>query len=58
MVLVAGRSCVLREGAVMLQQKINKTYRFSLLMFLEMLNKMLQATKFRSIGKRCQAVCA
>lgn len=58
MMVIAGRSRVLREWAVMQEQKIDKTYGFHLLMLLEMLHKARKPLNFRTIGKRGECVCA
>ncbi len=42
----------------MQKQKIDKTYRFSLLMLLKMLNKARKPLNFRTVGKRSKSVCA
>jgi hypothetical protein len=58
MMVVRGRSRMLRERAVMQEEKINKTYRFHLLMLLKMLNKARKPLNFRTIGKWSKSVCA
>lgn len=42
----------------MQKQKIDKTYCFSLLMLLEMLNKARKPLYFRTVGKWSKSVCA
>jgi hypothetical protein len=57
MMVVAGRSRMLRKRTVMQEQKINETYGFHLLMLLEMLNKTRKSLNFRTIGKWSKSVC-